>query len=70
MKDLEQLRDSFGGQTTPCIYQALTDTSHFMAKGGDLIERAIENKYETLRDKILMDSIMLQVIYVVFYMIF
>ncbi|XP_067932928.1 uncharacterized protein [Watersipora subatra] len=60
VKDLAELRDSFNKDICPCVYMALTDMSHFYQACADRIPQAIENKYETLRDKLLMSALMIQ----------
>lgn len=61
MTDLEKLQQSFNNSQSPCIYQALSDTSHFTMKYVDQIPKAIENKYHSLKDKLLVDALVKQV---------
>lgn len=62
LKDLERRLRVFSFESVRCIYLALTDTSHFIVDiTPDQLTQAIENKYDLLKDKLLMDALMNEV---------
>ena len=59
--ELEQYKLKFEPLYYESLYVALTDTSHFTVSAADQISQAVENKYDAIKDKLLLEALMKQV---------
>lgn len=60
-EELQVLKTEFQMEYLTCVYKALTDTSHFVKKVVEQMADALENTFDNLKDKLILEALFQQV---------